>query len=119
GKDNAGGEKIHEALGEMENPEAPAGVWLLRLAEADRLPLGVLEMPSADGQAPLLRHLPVCRKMTNALRDLARAALANGKPEAAVEHLARILLLSRTLRNKAPWESYLAGVEAEETALQG
>jgi hypothetical protein len=50
--------------------------------------------------------------------ELLRAARAK-KSGPAFEHLAQILALSRNLRNKAPLESYLVGVQAEEEALKG
>lgn len=119
GKDNVAGLKMHEALLELENPEGRAGAWLAALVEATALPPGVLEPPRRDGQAPVLLHLPACRTMTNRLRKLADQALADGKPGAALDHLAQLLALSRTLRNRAPLASYLAGVEVEESALHG
>jgi hypothetical protein len=103
----------------LEDPAVGKGLWPELLMEAARSPLGVIEIPRGDGQAPILRHLPTARKMTDALRSLARVALLEGQPGTAVDHLSRILLLSRYLRNKAPVASYLAGVEAEESALQG
>jgi hypothetical protein len=119
GENNRGGEKILQALGEMDKRDWREGLWLPPIAEAVRLPVGVLETPPANGPPPLLSYLPGCRKIANVLRILADEALAEGKPGRAFEHLAQILALSRTLRNKAPLASYLAGVEIEEQALQG
>jgi hypothetical protein len=55
--------------------------------------------------------------MTDRLRAKARAAPAEKQPGAAVDYIAYILSLSRTLRNKAPLASYLSGVEEEQLAL--
>jgi hypothetical protein len=126
GPDNPAGQKIQEALADFETPGVAAAEdwlplwrrdWLALLAEVSRLPVGVIETPRGDGELPLLKHLAVCRKMTGQLRFLAEVALKEGKPAAAVDHLARILALSRNLRNKAPLASYLVGVEVEENAL--
>jgi hypothetical protein len=127
GRDNPAGQKIQEALADFENPGAAAEDWLplwrrdwlSLLAETTRLPVGVIENPRGDGELPLLKHLAGCRRMAGQLRFLAQVALKEGKPGAAVDHLARILALSRNLRNKAPLASYLVGVEAEESALRG
>jgi len=116
GADNKAAGKIEEALAEFQK-DGKEGPWLPALAEATRLPAGVIVMPTGDGQAPILRHLPVCRKMTDRLRLLSREKLARGQPDKAFEHLAQILALSRSLRNKAPLESYLAGIQIENSAL--
>jgi hypothetical protein len=112
GKENAAAKAIQQAIGQLDEAN---DLWLASMAEASRLPTGVLEMPRADGQLPLLKHLPGCQKMTEELLKKARAKA----PGPAFEHLAQILALSRNLRNKAPVESYLAGVQAEEDALNG
>src|SRR5262249_43723267 len=83
------------------------------------LPPGVLESPPDSAPSPDFRYLPACLKMTERLRALALAARAQGKPGPAFDHLAQILALSRTLRNKAPLASYLAGVRIEASALEG
>jgi hypothetical protein len=81
--------------------------------------VGVIVTPTGDGQSLFLRHLPACRKMTTRLRLLSQDKLAKGLAAEAFEHLAQILTLSRNLRNKAPMESYLAGVQIENSALNG
>ena len=115
---NPAGKAIQEALADMDQGEGKEGHWLARIAKVPQVPLGVIETPSGDGQTPLLRHLPVCRKMTDKLLSLSRLALAEGKQATAFEHLTQILALSRNLRNKAPLASYLAGVDIEELALE-
>lgn len=127
--ENRTGQKILEAVDEAERFQAVGGVgvgplpadgpWLRRVAEVARLPLGVIERPQSGGQAPLLRHLPTCQRITAKLRELTTQKLAENQPRAAFEHLAQILALSRNLRNKAPVASYLAGVEMEASALEG
>jgi hypothetical protein len=119
GDDNRAAQKIQQALAEMENPDARPGAWVVTLGEAARLPVGVIETPRKDGQESSLLHLPACRTMTEKLRALASAALGAGRPAGAVDYLGHILALSRNLRNKAPVASYLAGVDAEASALQG
>jgi hypothetical protein len=57
--------------------------------------------------------------MARELRDLAEKKLGDRKPEQAFEHLGQILVLSRTLRNKAPVLSYVGGIQCEKTALEG
>jgi hypothetical protein len=113
GNDNAAAKAIHAAISQFGEPNDP---WLAPMAEASRLPVGVLEMPRADGQPPLLRHLPACQKITD---ELLRQARAKKGTSDALEHLVQILALSRNLRNKAPLESYLAGVQTEASALNG
>ncbi len=117
GEKNVAGQKIQEALGEVADAKGEVAPWLDRLTEAAQLPLGVLEAPR-EGQAPILRHLPACRIMTESLLALARTAQEK-EPGTSVDRLGQILLLSRHLRNKASLVSYLAGVEAEASALQG
>ncbi len=112
GKEDATKKAIDQAIAQYRDGNDQ---WLASIAEVARLPVGVLEVPRADGQSPRLMHLPACQKMTD---DLLRAARAK-EPGPAFEHLAQILALSRNLRNKAPLESYLAGVQAEEAALKG
>jgi hypothetical protein len=108
----AASQKIHEASAQIDQP---GDVWLTKMAEAARLPAGVLETPRSDGQSSALTHLPACREMVDRLVNRARArGLDSG-----VEHLAQILSLSRNLRNKAPIESYVTGVKAEQSALEG
>ncbi len=111
-KDNAAAKAIHQAIAQFDQRN---DAWLDSMAEAARLPVGVLDLPQADGHVPLLRHLPDCRKMTATLLETAQAK----EPASGFEHLAQILALSRNLRNKAPLESYLAGIKAEDEALNG
>jgi hypothetical protein len=112
GQQNAGGAKVQDALAEMDRPEDHS---MERIAEAARLPLGVIEVPRGDGQSPSLRLLPACRRLTT---RLAEAALKNS-PDANLEYLDQILALSRNMRNRASLDFYVAGVQAEETALDG
>jgi hypothetical protein len=119
GQANAAGQKVLEAIADVEQPRGKEDLWLVRMAEAARLPAGVIEVPRGDGQPATLSHLPACKKLTERLRSLARDKQATAQPGAAFDHLAQVLALSRGLRNKAPLASYLAGVEAEEGALEG
>src|SRR5262249_12318450 len=112
GKEDAAKMAIDQAIAQYGDGNEQ---WVASIAEAARLPVGVLEMPRSDGQSLRFMPLPACRKMTD---ELLRAARAK-EPSPAFEHLAQILALSRNLRNKAPLESYLAGVQAEEDALKG
>jgi hypothetical protein len=114
---NTAGQLLQEAVSEMEQAAGNDGPWLAKMAEVTRLSAGVIEAPRADGQPALLRHLATCRKMTDRLRTLSRDKRIAGEPGPAFEHLAQILALSRNLRNKAPVESYLVGVESEAIAL--
>jgi hypothetical protein len=102
---------IHGAITKLD---AANDEWLEPLAEITRLPIGVLEYPSTTGNLPGLQHLPTCGILTDRLLRKARES----EPDAAFEHLAQVLALSRNLRNKAPLESYLAGVHHEESALK-
>jgi len=113
GKENAAGIKVQEALAEMERPGDQS---LERIAEAARLPIGVIESPRGDGQAPGLRLLPGCGKLTARLRDAAQAnvAVRPGRPDVSLEHLYQILALSRNMRNLAPSEFYLAAWTARK-----
>ena len=94
-KDNAAAKAIHRAVTQFD--EARAGPkfqdepWLASIAKASRLPVGVLEVPRADGQMPTLKHLPTCRKMSDALLRMAGVE----QPGPAFEHLAQVLALSR------------------------
>ncbi|MSQ94257.1 MAG: hypothetical protein EXR98_06835 [Gemmataceae bacterium] len=110
--DNAGALAIHQAITRLDQRNA---AWLESMAEAARLPAGVLELPRKDGLAASLNHLSGCRSLTAELLVAARAK----PPGPAFEHLAQILALSRNLRNKASLESYLAGVKTEDEALDG
>jgi hypothetical protein len=110
---NVAGKKIQDAVALRDQREGPK--WLALMDEVPRLPLGVIEMPRADGQAPSLGLLPHCQKMTIELLGMAQKKEAGP----ALKHLAQILALSRNLRNKAALESYLAGVEVEAMALHG
>src|SRR5262249_38717882 len=102
GPDNQAGPKIQEAVAALDAPPGQGGLWLARVAEVARLPLGVIERPSPGGMAPSLTHLPGCRKIAERLAALAEAERGQGKPGPAFEHLAQMLALSRNLRNKAP-----------------
>jgi hypothetical protein len=118
GDANLAGQKILAALAEIESPEGKEAVWLARMTEATKLPVGVIEAPSPEGHTSLLRHLPACRLMANRLQKLSEKAVLKGNFETGFKHLAQILTLSRNLRHKAPLESYLAGVQIEEVALE-
>ena len=111
-RDNAAARAIHQAITQLDEPNDP---WLVPMAEVTRLPAGVLEIPRRDGQMPGLLHLPACEMITDRLLVQAR----HSESGSALEYLAQILALSRNLRNKAPLESYLAGVREEEAALTG
>jgi hypothetical protein len=118
GNDNKAGPTIEEALAEFsKDPEGPKNLWILPLAKATRLPVGVIAPPSGDGQKPLLRHLEGCGKMTLRLHELFEKKLDSGRPEEAFEHVVQILALSRNLRNKAPPASYLEGLAIEDGAM--
>jgi hypothetical protein len=120
GDANAGGLKVQEALAMIDRPlEGKKDDWHPRMDEALRLPVGTIETPRKDGQAPTLGHLPGVSKMTEALRRRATDAQGAGKPVRALDDLAQMLVLSRTLRNKAPLAGYLAGVATEQSALDG
>jgi hypothetical protein len=80
--------------------------------------VGVIEFLQGDSYPLLMTYLKAADKMANRLQGLGKDALANGQSEVAVERLAQILALSRTLRNKASLRSYLAGVSIEDKALQ-
>lgn len=119
GEANSAGQKIQEAIAEFEATDGKEAVWLARMTEVVQLPLGVIETPSSEGNTPLMRHLPACRRMTEKLLTKARNEMAQGKLDSALEHLTQILALSRNLRNKAPIGSYATGVGVEESALLG
>lgn len=110
--ENAAGRAIQKAIADSADPHE---IWILHLAEAARLPVGVIDMPRADGQTAVASHLPTCRKLADNL--LKRAQQGNRRD--GFMHLAEILALSRNMRNKASIESYLVGVELEENALTG
>jgi hypothetical protein len=140
-RDNAGAKVIHKAIGHFDEAQSLQHIianwgnqpqagnladhqakleesekrWPEAMAETPRLPIGVLETPRSDGQAPQLKHLPTCRRMAKELRKRARTA----PRDLAFEQIAQILALSRNLRNKAPLDSYLTGVDVEEEALEG
>ena len=82
------------------------------LRSASRLPTGVLETPRSDGM-PTLLHVAQAKKLAEVLVSRSRQ-MEEGE---AVDCLFEVLTLSRNLRNKAPIESYLVGVEVETTAL--
>ncbi len=90
--------------------------YLPLLAEAERLPVGVLEQPPSGGQHYVLRHLPACLAMSDRLCQLAQRS---EDPDQALDYLAQVLALSRNLRRKAPLDSYLAGVRIETSACAG
>jgi hypothetical protein len=117
--DNVAARKLSEAVTLLESGDDKANLWLEKVAEASRLPVGVLEVPSNDGQTPSLRQLPAFRKMAALLDERSRKAQARGEHEAAFEHLAQVLALSRTLRHKAGTAWYLEGIEVEREGLLG
>lgn len=119
GDGNKAGQKIQEAIAEFEAADGKEAVWLARMTEVSQLPVGVIEVPSTEGNAASLRHLPACHRMTERLLKKAQAARSQGQLETALDHLSQILALSRNLRNKAPIASYAAGVQAEDSALIG
>lgn len=114
--DNLAGQKLELALTTALDALEDEQAWLKRLAEATPLPVGMIEMPRSDGQAPNLRHLPAVPKMTERLRARAEKDQNAGR---ALDYLAQLLMLSRNLRNKAPVESYLVGIKTEASALDG
>jgi hypothetical protein len=114
--DNVAGQRLQVALTIIEDPAQPVELWLERVAEAAPLPTGIIEPPRSDGQAPNLRHVPQVPKMVEALLRLGDEAVRD-QPEVACRHLGQVLALSRNLCNKAPVESYLAGLSAEMAAL--
>src|SRR5207248_8111721 len=67
-KENAAG-RIIEAAGNALDQGGE--LWLEKVAELTKLPLGVIEMPRDDGQLPLLVQLPACEKIAKKLRSLA------------------------------------------------
>ncbi len=115
GKDNAAAAAIQQAAVLFEDPNEPKERWLALIAEASRLPTGMLESPRTDGQSAEMRHLPTCRIMVGEL--LREAQRKEAGP--AFAHLAQILALSRNLRNKAPLESYITGIQTEDNSLDG
>ncbi len=112
-KDNGAARAIHQAVNELDGPNDAA--WQASMEEAARLPVGVLIIPREEDHSPNLLHLPNCRKISADLLRLAR----DKEPGPAFEHIAQILALSRNLRNHAPLESYLAGVQIEKDAMNG
>jgi hypothetical protein len=109
-KNNDAAKEIQTAVAEFSDIGGP---WYQTLKKAMQSPLGVIEIPRADGQTPGAAHLPACRRMADTI--LLQAARLDD--DAALEHIGIALMLSRTLRNKASTESYLAGVEIELKAL--
>jgi hypothetical protein len=114
GEENLAATKIKEAADIVL--EGNIKDYSALLAEAERLPVGVLEIPPSGGQPYLLRHLPACIPMTNGLCLLAQG---NEKPDRALDYLAQVLALSRNLRRKAPYDSYLTGLRIEKSACAG
>jgi len=117
GPDNPAGQKILEAVSEMEDAKGKEAVWLAKMAEVAKLPPGVLEAPSSEGQAPILRHLAGCRMMAHHLGTLSIRALVKRDLQTSWQRVAEMLALSRSLRHKAPMQSYLDGIQAEAQAL--
>jgi hypothetical protein len=109
GQKNLAGQKIQEAVEEVQRPGGREGPWLPAVEEAARLPLGMIESP--------LRYLPELRVLTDKLQGRAKDALGRGDPEQALEHFVQMLALSRNYRHKAPLALYLLGVEAEHKGL--
>lgn len=116
GASNQGGQKLQEIVSEFDSGARPH-IWLGKFAEAQKLPLGTFETPSGEGQSFLMRHLPSTSVMGIRLREMARTARQDGQHELAMSYVSNGLLLSRTLRTKAPLESYVVGVQIEEGAL--
>jgi hypothetical protein len=110
-KENLAGKKIEEALLAIDDANEP---WRQPIAELAALPVGVIEIPRADGQSATLLHLPACRKLVSKLRTDAERL----SPPRAIAAIDQMLALSRNLRNKAPVESYLEGIAAENAALE-
>jgi hypothetical protein len=110
---NDAGRLINFAAQEFSEPDNDQ--WQATLAKIVPLPLGVLEMPRGDDQAPLLKELPTCQKMAD---ELLRNVFWRD-PNSAIDNMVVILALSRNLRNKAPINSYLAGVAIERNAFDG
>jgi hypothetical protein len=123
--DSRAGPLIRRALAGMDEPEEEVkegriiSLWRLRMARAAQLPVGVIESPPGGSPDAILRRVQASRELTARLRVLAREALKDSNPRGALDFLAQVLALSRNLRNKAPLASYLAGVEAEASALKG
>lgn len=90
--------------------------FLPLLEEAEWLPVGVIELPRYDGQPYALPYLPACVQISDRLCKLAQRSK---EPDQALDYLAQVLALSRNLRNKAPRDSYLAGVRIEKSACAG
>ena len=119
-KANPAGKKIQEALTDFADQDPNhQPKWPMHMAELAALPVGVIDVPLGDGQTPFLRHLTPCAQITAALRARASGANAIGQRDAALDPLVQILALSRNLRNKAPLESYVTGVQIEDSALDG
>ncbi len=114
---NPAGQKIQEAIADFNQRGAAGVVWPARLADVARLPAGVVANPFAHSQTLVRRDLHACRGMADALRDRAREQ--GTPPGAAWNDLAQVLALSRTWRNKATLDNYLAGVDMEADALHG
>jgi hypothetical protein len=111
-EENAGAKAIHDSVNRIDEWNKP---WLATIKDVHRLPTGVLEIPRKDGSQPNLGHLAGCRKLTDMLLEEAKKK----EPGPALEHLAQILALSRNLRNRAPVQSCIVGIHAEEDALEG
>jgi hypothetical protein len=111
GNENLAGRKIRAFLEVRRQAD-----FFLLLAEAERLPVGVIEEPRSDGQPCLLSHLPPCVYLSDRLCKLAQQSES---PDAALDYLAQVLALSRNLRSKATLESYLTGVKIEKSASAG
>jgi hypothetical protein len=82
------------------------------LQAAGGFPTGVLEAPRNTGM-PALLHVPVCKQFADVLLRESAWWDASESAECAIE----VLTLSRNLRNMAPVESYLVGIEIEKNAL--
>jgi hypothetical protein len=118
-KDNRAGQKLQEALANINDPNKKGEKdWLPLVAEAARAPVGMIEALRGDSEVLLQPNLSAARNIADHLQGSAQGALAQGQPEVAVERLAQILALTRTMRNKVTLLSYITGVKIEDKALQ-
>ncbi len=109
---NVAGRKIQRACALAGDPDDQ---WLAQIEDLPKLPLGVIDMPSADGQMAGQDHWRACLAMID---SLGRFAAVERDPNLAFDYIVQALALSRNMRNKVPMSSYFAGVKAEITAGQ-
>jgi hypothetical protein len=114
-KEDEATREIQQALAEYAlNGDKALPLVRRHLRAASRLPPGVLETPRLEA-SPTLRHLDPAKRVAEALvREMRHVS-----QEEAANCLGEALTLSRSLRNMAPVESYLVGVEIERNALAG